>query len=126
MSESVMLMNEPRKRLTAEQKLAIVKQSYEAGAVVVEVARKHRVGVSSLLKWRKLASNGSLLGIKSEEPPMSAIEAKKLKKRIRELERMLGRKTLENEVLKDAIEIAREKKLISRQPLPYVDDIAND
>jgi transposase len=40
-----------------------------------------------------------------------------LKHRIRELERLLGRKTLENEVLKDAIEIAREKKLLSRPPL---------
>jgi transposase len=41
---------------------------------------------------------------------------KVLKVRIRELERLLGRKTLENEILKDAIEIAREKKLLSRAP----------
>ena len=44
-------------------------------------------------------------------------EIKQVKNRIRELERQLGKKTLENEILKDAIEIAREKKLISRSPL---------
>ena len=47
---------------------------------------------------------------------------KALKGRIRELERLLGRKTLENEILKDAIEVAREKKLLSRPPLPKKDD----
>jgi transposase len=45
-----------------------------------------------------------------------------LKGRIRELERLLGRKTLEHEVLKEAIEVARENKLLSRSPLPRRDD----
>ncbi len=126
MSEPVILTNQPRKYLTAQQKLAIVNESYELGASVAEVARKHHVGVSSLIKWRKLANNGSLISIKSEEPPMSASEAKQLKKRVRELERLLGRKTLENQLLKEAVEIAREKKLISRQPLPGVDDMLDD
>jgi transposase len=35
---------------------------------------------------------------------------------------LLGRKTLENEILKDALRIAREKKLISRLPLLKKDD----
>ena len=39
---------------------------------------------------------------------------------------MLGKKSLQIEILKEAIEIAREKKLISRQPLPGLDDIVND
>ena len=43
------------------------------------------------------------------------------KKRVRELERLLGKKTMEVEILKEAIEIAREKKLISRTPLPWED-----
>ena len=51
-----------------------------------------------------------------------ASEVRALKKQIRELERLLGKKTMEVEILKDAIEIAREKKLISRTPLPFEDD----
>jgi transposase len=38
------------------------------------------------------------------------------------LERFLGKKTMEVEILKDAIEIAREKKLISRVPFFRKDD----
>jgi transposase len=57
-----------------------------------------------------------------DEPVVPESEAKALKGRIRELERLLGRKTLENEILKEAIEVAREKKLLSRSPLPKKDD----
>lgn len=126
MSEQSILTNLPRKHLSAQQKMAIVRESYEPGLLVAEVARKHNVGVSSLIKWRKLASNGSLLSVKSEEMLVPTSEVKKLKQQIRELERMLGKKTVQNEILKEAVELAREKKLISRQPLPGVDDIVNE
>ncbi len=53
----------------------------------------------------------------ADEAVVPESEVKVLKVRIRELERLLGRKTLENEILKDAIDIAREKKLLSRAPL---------
>lgn len=43
-------------------------------------------------------------------------------KRMRELERPSGKKTLENEMLKEAFEIARSKKLLSRRPLPSGED----
>ena len=39
-----------------------------------------------------------------------------MEKRIRELERVLGKKTLENEILREALKIAHEKKLISHLP----------
>jgi transposase len=45
-----------------------------------------------------------------------------LKKHIRKLEQTLGQKTLENEILREAVKLAREKKLISRQPLFGVED----
>jgi len=115
-----------RKYLKAEQKLAIVKASYEPGVLVAEVARKYNVGVSSLIKWRKCAIQGSLMSIKDEQHSISAQEAKKLKKENKQLQRLLGKKSLQIELLQEAIEIAREKKLISRQPLPGVEDIVND
>ncbi len=61
----------------------------------------------------------SVLG--ADEAVVPESDVKVLKGRIRELERLLGRKTLENEVLKEAIEVAREKKLLSRSPLPKRD-----
>ena len=47
---------------------------------------------------------------------MASAEVRALEKRIRELERVLGKKTLENEILREALKVAHEKKLISRLP----------
>ena len=43
-------------------------------------------------------------------------------KRIRELERVLGKKTLENEILREAVKVAHEKKWIPRLPSLPEDD----
>jgi transposase len=118
--------NLPRKWLSAEQKLRIVNESHESGKLVAEVARKYNVGVSSLIKWRQLAEVGSLMSVKNQEQLVPMTELKKLQQENKQLQRLLGKKSLQIELLKEAIEIAREKKLISRQPLPGVDDIVSD
>ena len=43
-------------------------------------------------------------------------------KQIRELQRMLGNKTMEAEILKEAVEIARSRKWIAHSPLLPGDD----
>lgn len=115
-----------RRRLTASQKLSIVQESYAPGVLVAAIARKHRVGVSSLIKWRKHAMEGSLMGVKDKSVGISASEAKQLKKEVEQLRKLLGKKTLQVELLEDALAIAREKKLISQQPLPWEGNTAND
>ena len=39
-------------------------------------------------------------------------ELRRLEERVRDLERLLGRKTMENEILKEALELAQAKKPI--------------
>ncbi len=58
---------------------------------------------------------GSLEAGNSSDGAAPKSQLKELQKQIRELERLLGRKTLENEILQDALRLAQEKKLISRQ-----------
>lgn len=65
---------------------------------------------------------GALTGVDCEDTVVSKKEIKKLKARIRELEAALGRKTLDNEILKEAVKLGREKKLILRQPLVGLED----
>jgi transposase len=77
---------------------------------------------NQLFTWRRLLNEGALSAVKAGEPVVPASEAKGLRLRIRELERLLGHKTMEVEILKDAVRIAREKKLISRVPLLGKDD----
>ena len=65
---------------------------------------------------------GDKVAVQADDQVVRASETRALKKRVRELERLLGKKTMEVEILKEAIEIAREKKLISRTPLPFEED----
>ena len=73
------------------------------------------------MKWRQLMHQGALVGVKAGDEVVSKSEFKKLKE-VSRLERLLGRKTAENEVLREAVKIGREKKLISHAPLPGIDD----
>jgi transposase len=47
------------------------------------------------------------LGVDEQVVPLS--EAKQLRARVRELERLLGKKTLQAEILKEALELIRSK-----------------
>jgi transposase len=64
-------------------------------------------------------SEGGEEAIHADEDVVPASEARKLAERVRELERLLGRKTMEVEILKEALD-ARAKKptLLSRSPVP--------
>ena len=112
-----------RRRWTVAEKLQMVEESELPGMSVSYVARKYGVSPSQLFTWRKLAREGNLSAIRAGEEVVGASEVKRLRARIRELERLLGKKTLENEILRDAVKIAREKKLISRTVLLPEEDI---
>ena len=65
--------------------------------------------------------NGEEKGLESGEEVVPASKLKEAEARIRELERALGRKTMENEILHEAVRIGREKKLISPAKLRKLD-----
>ena len=111
-----------RRRWSLDEKIRAVDESSIPGMTVSFVARKYGISPSQLFRWRKLMAEGGKVAVGADDAVVSAQEQRELKRRIRELERALGRKTLEVEILKEAIEVAREKKLISRVPLLREDD----
>jgi transposase len=111
-----------RRRFTPEQKRAIIEEAGEPGSSISIVARKYGINPSQVFTWRRLMQEGALVAAGAEDQVVPLSEVKELKSEIRELQRLLGKKTMEVEILKDAIRIAREKKLISRVPLPVMDD----
>ena len=113
--------NVSRRRWTLAEKLSVVAQASQPGMSVSFVARQHGIAPNLLFRWRKLMSDGGKEAIRVDDMVVGASEVKTLKRRVRELERLLGKKTMEVEILKEAIDIAREKKLISRTPLPFED-----
>jgi transposase len=108
---------ERRRHWSAAQKRALVEEAEQPGNSISSIARKYDVHPNQLFRWRRFIHEGSLVAVGKEERVVPESEVKQLRAQIRELQRLLGKKTMEVEILKDAIEIAREKKLISRSPL---------
>ncbi len=118
----VIYATERRRRWSAQQKRMMVEEAEQPGNTISSVARKYEVHPNQLFKWRRLLNEGALVAVGKEERVVPESEVKVLKMKIRELERLLGKKTMEVEILKDAIEVAREKKLISRMFLSGKDN----
>ncbi|WP_422394203.1 IS3 family transposase [Pseudomonas poae] len=106
-----LLGQERRRRWSPEQKLAMVRESLEPGQSVSVVARRNGINANQLFLWRKLYQDGSLSAVSAGESVVPASELSDALKQIRELQRMLGKKTMEAEILKEAVEIARSRKL---------------
>ncbi len=111
-----------RRRWAPEEKRAILEEAEQPGNSLSSVARKYGINPNQLFHWRKLMREGALVAVAADENVVPASEVKQLKSQIRELEHMLGKKTMEAEILRDAIRIAREKKLLLRMPLPKKGD----
>lgn len=108
---------ERRRRWSAFEKKAIVEESFEVGKTVSLVARKYGLSPSQLFAWRRKMEEGALIGVGTEERVVPESSYKQALDRIKRLERLLGQKTEEVEILKEAVRLGREKKLIWRNPL---------
>jgi transposase len=111
-----------RRRFTTEQKLAVVAETMQPGMSISYVARRHGLSPSLVFRWRQLMSEGGKEAIRVDDDVVGANEVRRLEERVRDLERMLGRKTLEVEILKEALDLARAKKAISLSSSAPKDD----
>jgi|TARA_Y100000813_G_scaffold115541_1_gene82732 transposase len=116
------LGQERRRRWSTEEKLAMVRESLEPGQSVSVVARRNGINPNQLFHWRKLYQDGSLSAVSSGQAVVPASELADALKQIRELQRMLGKKTMEAEILREAVEIGRSRKWIAHSPLLPGDD----
>jgi transposase len=94
---------ERRRRWTPEQKVRIVEETYLPGSGVSLVARRHGIGPGQLFTWRRLMNQGALTAAASGEEVVPASEYRALEAQVRELQRMCAKKTMENEILREAV-----------------------
>ncbi len=108
-----------RRRWTASEKLRIVEETLDGRSSISVVARRHGVAPNLLYRWRRLMLEGGSVAVADDEDVTSNKVVRQLEERVRELERQLGRKVLEAEILRDALEKSRSKKpiLLARSPL---------
>jgi transposase len=115
----VVLAFEPRKpgtrrQYTAEQKRLLLEEARQPGSSISSVARRYGIAPNLLFHWKRQSDSGSERALAAGEPVIPESEARMLKAKVRELERLLGKKTMESEILKEALEIARAKKWLPR------------
>ena len=120
--EAEVLGAERRRRWSAAEKVSMVRETYEPGMTVSLVARRHGINPNQLFHWRKLERIGALTAVEAGETVVAAAELEAARRQIRELQRLLGKKAFEVEILKEAVEVARERKWIARSPLLPGDD----
>ena len=99
-----------RRRWSAAEKLRIVEETLYAGESISAVARRNGVAPNLLYRWRKLMLEGGRIAVAGDDNVTSNKTVREMETRIRELERQLGRKTLEVEILKEALDKSRSKK----------------
>ncbi len=78
---------ERRRRWSDEEKLAILKETTQPGAIVAVVARRHGIGTGQLYTWRKQLLRGAMAGFAPVElvcsertapsPPIGRIEIRR-------------------------------------------------
>lgn len=72
--EVVTVNAERRRRWSAEENTALVRETYEPAMSVSLVARKHDVGASQLFNWRKLEREDALTAVTAGESVVPASE----------------------------------------------------
>ena len=95
----VIMRDQRRRRWSLAEKSALVRRTYEAGMSVSLVARREGVAASLLFQWRKLERQGALMAVSAGEAVVPASELAAARAEIAKLQRVLGKKTLENEIL---------------------------
>src|ERR1700730_7417858 len=99
-----------RRRWPTAEKIRLVEETMQPGMSVSYVARRAGVAPSLLFNWRRRMLEGGLQAVQADEDVVGTSRVRELERRVRELERLLGRKTMELEILKEALDVARVKK----------------
>ena len=84
-----------RRRWPTAEKIRLVEETMQPGMSVSYVARRAGVAPSLLFNWRRRMLEGGLQAVQADEDVVGTSRVRELERRVRELERLLGRKTME-------------------------------
>ncbi len=85
-----------RRRFSVDQKVRLVEESNLPGMSVSHVARIHGVAPSQLFTWRRRMAEGSREAVGADDDVVGVAEVRDLRKQVAELQRVLGKKTMES------------------------------
>ena len=102
-----------RRRWTTAEKVRLVEAAMQSGMSVSYVARHAGIAPRRPIAWKGRMLEGGATAVQADEDVVGAGGVRELEK-MRDLERMLGKKTMEVEILKEALDLVASKKPASR------------
>lgn len=121
--EGIQKTNKPRRRYSSDEKIRLLEEAVTSGSSISIVGRKYGIAASALFRWRQLRETGGMTSVKTGESVVPESEAIELRAQVKRLQRLLGEKEEDMAVLKDAIALMREKKLLSAAALSKLEGI---
>ena len=103
-----------RRQHSVEFKQQIVEQLMSGAATLGQLSRQHSLSASLIQTWREKYRGGGLIEKPSREEQV-------LKARVAELERMVGRLAMENDLLKKADAYIRQQRNASSRVITAKD-----
>ncbi len=88
-----------RRRWSTAEKVRLVEETMQLGMSVSLVARRAGIAPSQLFAWKRRMLEGGHQAVHADEDVVGTSKVRELEKRVRDLERLLGRKTMEAEIL---------------------------
>jgi transposase len=97
-----------RRIFTAEFKRETVQRILSGEKTLAEVSRELDISPAVIRHWKRRFESGAATAVRADEDVVPASELREAQAKIRELERALGRKTMENEILRAAAEVLKK------------------
>jgi transposase len=96
-----------RRRFSLDQKVKILEEATMPGMTVSYVARLHDISPSLIFHWRRRLGNGAKHEERADDGEgLGGAHTRALVARVRDLERILGKMTLETEMLRERLRTA--------------------
>ncbi len=98
-----------RRLFTAEFKRQQIARLESGEVTISELSRELGVARNLVHRWKRLLIEGAETAVRANEDVVPSRELRAAQERIRELERALGRSTMENEILRAARDEVKKK-----------------
>lgn len=103
-----------RRMFTPEFKRETVQRLLNGEKTLAELSRELDILPTVIRNWKRRYESGAATAVRADEDVVPASELREAQAKIRELERALGRKTMENEILRAAAEIVKKSPSLRR------------
>jgi transposase len=103
-----------RRVFTVEFKRGVVQQLLKGEKTLAEVSRELDIQPSVVRQWRRRFDAGATAAVATNEDVVPVSALREAHQRIRELERLLGKKQMEIEILQAAQEVVKKSMVAQR------------